>query len=182
MHLTTPHLLLREIRVSDGPILRSYSLHPDFRRYEQRETLSPDEFREITQWMISTQSESPRSHYYFALAQREKPEHPIGSIYISIRNHLMRQAEIGYILGVPYWNNGYMTEAARRVVQFGFEDLGMHRIYAGDIIAENIASQRVVEKVGFRREGHFRHTQYFKGRWWDTYTYAMLEQEWHEWR
>lgn len=132
--------------------------------------------------MISTQNEQPRSHYYFAIDLPNKPNYPIGSIYISIRNHTMRQAEIGYILGVPYWNKGYITEASRAVVQFGFESLNMHRIYATDIIAENIASQRVLEKIGFRREGYFRHTQYFKGRWWDTYLYAMLESEWHEWR
>jgi ribosomal-protein-alanine N-acetyltransferase len=53
----------------------------------------------------------------------------------------------------------------------------MHRI-AAYCIAENVASARVLEKIGMTREGRFREHEWFKGRWWDTLCYAILDREW----
>ena len=68
-----------------------------------------------------------------------------------------KEGEIGYILNRRYWNQGYMTEAARKVVSFGFEQLGLHRIIATCDPA-NIGSYRVMEKIGMQREGLFKGT------------------------
>ena len=57
------------------------------------------------------------------------------------------------------------TEAARELLRFGFDDLGMHRIF-GDCVAENFASARVMEKIGMQREAQLREKAWFKGRWW----------------
>jgi RimJ/RimL family protein N-acetyltransferase len=62
------------------------------------------------------------------------------------------RAELGYWIGKPYWNKGYGTEAAREVVRYGFEVLGLNRIFAG-YFARNPASGRIQEKIGFRHEG-----------------------------
>ena len=74
---------------------------------------------------------------------------------------------------------GYATEAARAIVRFGFIKLCLHRIWSW-CIAENAGSARVLAKVGMRLEGRLRDKEYFRGRWWDTLLYAMLEQEWRE--
>ncbi len=63
------------------------------------------------------------------------------------------------------------------MVRFGFEELGLHRIWSW-CIADNVASARVLEKTGMRREGRQRETDWFKGRWWDTLLYGLLEDEW----
>lgn len=65
------------------------------------------------------------------------------------------RAELGYWLGVPYWRCGYATEAAEAVVRYGFETLGLHRIYASYVSA-NHASGRVLQKIGMRHEGCLR--------------------------
>lgn len=65
------------------------------------------------------------------------------------------RASIGYWLGIPYWNRGYTTEAARAVVAFGFDDLGLQRIEASCLFA-NTASARVLEKAGLVYEGTLR--------------------------
>ena len=65
----------------------------------------------------------------------------------------------------------------RALLRFGFDGLGMHRIY-GDCVADNAASARVMEKSGMRREAHLREQAWFKGRWWDSVIYAVLEDEW----
>jgi [ribosomal protein S5]-alanine N-acetyltransferase len=88
-----------------------------------------------------------------------------------------RRAEMGYWIGVPYWNRGYMTEAARAVVSYGFEDLGLHRIYATHV-ARNPASGRVMQKAGMRYEGCLRQHVW---RWdvpQDLLYYGILRTEW----
>jgi len=62
------------------------------------------------------------------------------------------------------------------VIEFGFEDLALHRISAW-CIADNSASVRVLEKVGMRQEGRLRENEYFKRRCWDTLLYALLVDE-----
>ena len=63
------------------------------------------------------------------------------------------------------------------MVDFEFRELGLRRISAW-CIAENTASARVLERLGFRQEGRLRQNQYFKGQWWDTMLYAILAEEW----
>ena len=64
-------------------------------------------------------------------------------------------------------------------MRFGFEELGLHRIW-GQTVADNVASQRVMEKLGMHPEGRLRETQWYKGRWWDTVVYGILDAEWRE--
>ena len=66
-----------------------------------------------------------------------------------------RRAELGYWIGVPYWNRGYATEAARAVIGFGFDTLGLERIHATHL-TRNPASGRVMQKVGMQFEGYLR--------------------------
>jgi len=63
-----------------------------------------------------------------------------------------RRAELGYWIGVPYWGNGYATEAATAMMKYGFETLGLHRIFASHS-TNNPASGRVLRKIGMRQEG-----------------------------
>jgi [ribosomal protein S5]-alanine N-acetyltransferase len=88
-----------------------------------------------------------------------------------------RQANIGYEIAPGYWGEGYASEAARVVVAFGFGELRLHRIWAR-CVAENVASYRVLEKTGMRREGRLREEEWMKGRWWDTLVYGILDHEW----
>ena len=81
---------------------------------------------------------------------------PAGELCGGIRLDLTpehRRAEPGYWIGVPYWGRGYATEAATAVVAFGFDTLGLHRIYAHHF-GGNTGSQSVLEKIGMRHEGH----------------------------
>ena len=85
-------------------------------------------------------------------------------------------AELGYWIGKPFWGRGYASEAARAVVRYGFETLGMHRIFAMHF-ARNPASGRVLKNVGMTYEGRLR--QHLKK--WDEYldidAYGILRDE-----
>jgi len=88
-----------------------------------------------------------------------------------------RHAELGYWIGVPHWGNGYATEAARELVRYGFEKLGLHRIYASHT-ASNPASGKVLRKVGMKHEGRMRGHLVKWGEYQDLEFYGMLRGEW----
>jgi [ribosomal protein S5]-alanine N-acetyltransferase len=91
-----------------------------------------------------------------------------------------RTYEIGWVFHRAYHGHGYATEAATALLRHGFEALRLHRIIA-TCQPENVASRRVMEKVGMRREAHFRKCiRRPDNRWWDEYFYALLEEEWFE--
>ena len=86
------------------------------------------------------------------------------------------RAELGYWIGKPYWGQGYATEAARAVVEYGFGRLGLHRIYAYHF-SSNAASGKVLQKIGMRHEGHRRQHDKKWGRYEDEELYGMLKDD-----
>jgi len=88
------------------------------------------------------------------------------------------EAHIGYILDAAYAGQGYATEIATELLRISFEELGVHRAYAG-CFADNTASARVLEKTGMRREQYgVRDSWHAELGWIDGCTYAMLADEW----
>ncbi|HZQ18981.1 MAG TPA: GNAT family protein [Terriglobales bacterium] len=87
-----------------------------------------------------------------------------------------RRAELGYWIGVPFWGNGYATEAAREVVRYGFEHLKLQRIFAGHFEG-NGASRSVLLKLGMRYEGCARQSVVKSGKSIDVHVYAILREE-----
>lgn len=86
--------------------------------------------------------------------------------------------EIGWVLHPAFHRQGYATETAHALLRYGFETLRLHRIIA-TCQPENVASYRVMEKLGMRREGFFQQCIYRgDGVWWSEYFYAMLAEEW----
>jgi RimJ/RimL family protein N-acetyltransferase len=87
-----------------------------------------------------------------------------------------RRAELGYWIGVPYWGNGYATEAASALVKYGFETLGLHRILASHV-THNPASGKVLRKIGMRHEGCQRAHILKWGKFLDLEMYGMLASD-----
>ena len=102
----------------------------------------------------------------------------IGAIGVMSIDWANRKAEFGYWLAREYWGRGYMTEATRLFAKYAFETLKLERLYA-HVFAPNIASQRVVEKIGFRLEGILRRNVYHRGKWLDDHLYSMLHREYN---
>lgn len=88
------------------------------------------------------------------------------------------QAELGWTLDPAHTGHGYATEAVRALVTFCFQDLSVRRIHAG-CFTDNQASWRLMERVGMRRESHaVAESLHRTGCWLDTFTYAVLADEW----
>jgi len=100
----------------------------------------------------------------------------IGGIGIININKEYDNAEIGYWIGLPFWGNGYCTEAAKAVVKYGFEVLGLHRIHAQHF-TRNPASGRVMQKIGMKYEGCLRQCVKKWDRFEDMNFYGILRSE-----
>jgi RimJ/RimL family protein N-acetyltransferase len=88
----------------------------------------------------------------------------------------LHHAELGYWLGVPYWGQGFATESAQAVLNYGFDTLGLHRIYAS-YVTHNVASGRVLRKIGMRREGLMREHTCKWGKFYDIECYGVLNSD-----
>lgn len=109
---------------------------------------------------------------------RKQDQQFVGGIGLRVEaDH--RRAELGYWIGVPYWREGYATEAARALVTHGFATLQLNRIYASHF-AGNEASGRVLQKIGMRHEG-CQHQHILKwGRFLDSEMYGILRADWND--
>ena len=87
------------------------------------------------------------------------------------------EGEIWYLVQPESWGKGIATEAANELLSFGFKDLGLHRLFA-TCLPENPASERVLQKLGMRKEGFLVEKLKIHGVWKSCCLYAMLEREW----
>jgi [ribosomal protein S5]-alanine N-acetyltransferase len=87
------------------------------------------------------------------------------------------EGELWYLLDPAAWGRGLAAEAAHALVEYAFRQLALHRVWAS-CLPENPASGRVLEKLGFRREGLLRQNLRIHGQWRDSYLYAILAAEW----
>jgi RimJ/RimL family protein N-acetyltransferase len=88
-----------------------------------------------------------------------------------------QNAELGYWLGVAYSGQGYATESAREMLRYGFEELGLHRIFATHF-KHNAASGRILKKIGMQYEGCQREHLLKWGEFVDSEMYGILRREW----
>lgn len=111
-----------------------------------------------------------------AVTRRDEPDRLLGTV--SLRRYARdRRAELGYWLAVPAWGQGIATEAVRAVVDFGFRELVLARIYA-QVFAGNTPSMRVLEKTGMTHEGVKRQHVRKGHRLHDVVLYGLLRAEW----
>ncbi len=100
----------------------------------------------------------------------------IGSIAMMVHAWHQR-AELGYWLSVDHWNHGYMSEAGRAIVAFGFEHVGLNRVFAMHF-GRNPASGRVMQNMGMIYEGMLRQHLQKNGRFEDCALYGVLREDW----
>jgi RimJ/RimL family protein N-acetyltransferase len=101
----------------------------------------------------------------------------IGDVSLLLRSAPARQLEVGWVMNPDFGGAGYATEASRAMLDIAFHRAGAHRVVA-QLDARNASSARMAERLGMRREGHFREELLVKGEWVDSLYYAVLADEW----
>lgn len=169
--LETERLILREISQKDVKevyeiyssveAMRYFGKHPmkAIEEAEERinETSTAFQFKEGIRWAITFKDS----------------DNLIGSagIWRLLKEHL--RGEIGYELMPEYWKKGIMFEALREIINFGFIQMNLHTIEA-NIDPQNSASLKLLEKLGFEKEGHIKDSFYFNGKFEDTAIYSLI--------
>lgn len=99
----------------------------------------------------------------------------IGTITLRIDKN-NRKGELGYWIGRDYWGNGYATEAVNKMIDFGFHELNLNKIWAS-ALTRNLASKRVLEKAGLQKEGTLKQDRLLHNVYEDFDVYGILREE-----
>jgi RimJ/RimL family protein N-acetyltransferase len=173
--LQTERLVLRGFTLRDAPDVQRLAGERDVAR-ALLSVPHPYEDGVAEEWISGHRSAFERGEgVQFAVVLREGGE-LCGSCGLLI-NARDANAELGYWIGLPYWGQGYASEAAREAVRYGFEHLCLHRIYAAHF-GHNPASGRVLRKIGMRYEGTRREHHRKWGDYEDRVEYGLLVGEW----
>ena len=166
---TTSRLRLRSIIADDWPVIHRYMSDPSVTAWLPHGLLDAASARAFAEKNAGGHAEALA---VTLAASGELAGHMIFHPWV-----VTRTWEIGWVLGAQHQRQGYATEAARSLLAYAFETLGCHRVIA-TCQPENVASWRVMEKLGMRREGHFRACIHRPpDGWWDEYFYALLAEE-----
>jgi aminoglycoside 6'-N-acetyltransferase len=160
--LSSPRLTIRRFRASDAEALAVYRADPEVARYQAWESASLEEAHAFIE-SLATRHPGQPGWFQFAFGLE-----PSGQLI---------GAELGFTLARAHQGQGYAAEAVSRVLTYAFETLLLHRVFS--ITDErNGASQRLLERLGFRREGRFVEASWFQGAWATELSYAVLRTEW----
>ncbi len=173
--LETTRLILRPFALTDAPDVQRLAGAPEV----ADTTLNlphPYAVSDAEQW-ISTQPARFASGSSAAYAITRRTDGVLlGAISLMDISARHRRAELGYWLGIPFWNQGYMTEAAAALIGYGFSVLCLHKITAVHF-ARNPASGRVMQKIGMKQEGVQRQHVCKNGVFEDDVLYGLLADE-----
>ena len=176
---STERLTVRAMRPSDVTTFTNYRNHPDVSRYQDWELPYT---RDLAHNLIDEMDgiNGPVPGEWVQLAIDAGDESLVGDLAVFVDTDT-RLAMIGYTMGPAYQGHGYATEAAGALVDRLFDRLHVHRV-AATLDPANVASARVLERLGFRYEGCGRKAAYVRGEWADDDRYAILADERRAWR
>ena len=174
--VVTERLIVRRVRETDLGDFLAYQTHPDVLRHMPVAPMTEDRARRLLERQSGTEIGDEGGYVLLAV------EHPgearmIGEVGLYLSPEAQGKGDAGWIIHPDYQGRGYATEAAQVLLSYGFLGRGLRRITAG-CDTGNPASFRLMERLGMRREGHLRQSQWIGGAWHDEYLYALLRDEW----
>lgn len=175
--LRTARLVVRRFCPADVPPFAAYRSDPEVARYQSWDVpFSEEQAERFVAGMSDDDPDTPGSWFQFAVAEAVGGA-LVGDVAAYVDADDPRQARVGITLAADAQGRGYGTEALTVLLDYLLVDRGKHRVTA-DCDARNVASARLLERVGMRREGHHLRSSWWKGEWTDEYLYALLTEEW----
>lgn len=173
--LLSDRLALRRLEPTDAPAVQRYAGDERIARWTARIPHPyPDGAAEA--WIAETHEQIARDDGWPLAVTRRADGALLGAVGLE-RDEDRISAELGYWIAVPYWGLGYATEAARRIVRFGFEASNVSNIHA-HALTENAASRRVLEKAGLGYVGQATTTLELRKRNAEVACYALARADW----
>jgi len=177
--IETARLTLRRYREQDADSILDLYGNPEVVRYLYTEPLQYDGVRESLDRKLGPLRLEAEGDLLELAAELRSTGQFVGAMTFFYRSTVHARGEIGYTIAPSCAGNGFATEGAVALLRIGFEVLGLHRI-EGQCDARNLASARVMERTGMRREAHFLENEFVKGEWTDAFVFAMLADEWFQ--
>ena len=174
--LTTERLILRPFVPSDSGLVKEYLNNRDTASGFIRSPLPYEDWAKEDFMSMVTEGWHEQKRAFFALEPHDL-DHMIGLVGLGLNldNDL---AELEYWLGEQFWGKGYATEAAHRILAFGFNDLDLQCVY-GTHFEKNKGSGNVMKKVGMTFEGILRRRNKRRGSYMDLWSYSIIASEFH---
>ena len=172
--LRTARLTLREFALSDFDAVYGFSSDSRVTRYLFFGPRDEHATRDYLEGLLASQRERPRTRFELAVEEVASGS-VIGACDLSYIER--RVVDLGYMLGVESWGQGYATEIARALIDAAFFDLRADRVIS-TVDVNNSASIRVLEKIGMRWEAVYRRHRRAKNRWWDCHLFVMPREVW----
>lgn len=176
--LETERLILRPVTEDDAASVFLYASNPNLTRFTLFET---HQTIEDSRWFVNTYAHSRYSSKEpdpFGIVLKNDSDSTVvgalGAHWVSQPNGTM---EIGYSIGEPFWGHGFIAEAAHVLIDYLFANYAVERLQAR-VFVGNHASDRVLEKLGFTKEGILRSVVFRRGEWLDTAMWSFLRLEW----
>jgi RimJ/RimL family protein N-acetyltransferase len=175
--LETTRLNLRAFQNSDTARFAEYRSDPEVAKYQSWET--PYTVRQASKFIADNEVVHPGTpgEWYQIAIERKDSRQLIGDCAFHVLAEDPKQVEIGFTLSANFQGQGIATEAVKKLIDYLFGELLLHRISA-ICDSENSASRKLLEKVGMRQEAHFIENIWFKGKWGSEYAYGLLRNEW----
>jgi [ribosomal protein S5]-alanine N-acetyltransferase len=175
VHLSGSKVNLREFRSDD--LDRVMMLVGDNRVTDSLsfDSRSRDEAARMLEGILIRAQHEPRTEYYLAVTVDDAGL--VGFARLGLNG--VQAAKLGYAIAADYWGRGYATDASRTLVNFGFQTLRLHRIYAA-MGPNNDASIVIADRLGMTYEGRIRDHVHTNGQWRDSLLYSVLTHEWAE--
>ena len=178
--IKTERLVLRPFEARDFDDLHAYRSNPEVCRYLYGEPATVEDSMKRLEKNLTSGEVAEEGQWLVLAVHLPGADRVIGDVVLKWVSEKDRQGEIGYVFNPEFQGRGLAGEATAEMLRIGFEDLGLHRIIA-QCDPRNEPSWRLMERLGMRREAHFRELEIFKGEWGDLYVYAMLAEEYqHE--
>jgi ribosomal-protein-alanine N-acetyltransferase len=169
-------ICLREFQLNDWIDVHAYASQEVVYRFQPWGPNTEEQTQAFVKQILEDSHRVPRTRFVLAIVE-QKTERIIGAGEINIRNFTNKSGEIGYIIHPDYWGKGFATDVANLLLEFGFGEFHLHRIYA-TCDPRNIGSSKVLDKIGMTQEGRLRDTLLINDGWQDSLVFSILEHEW----
>ncbi len=173
--IRTQRLTLRALDTRDARRIFEYRSCPSVSRFQSWGTDSPRSVELYILGLATVEPGTPGPWYQIGISL--SPTELIGDCGFRVLENEPRQAEIGIALAPEFQGHGYATEAVRALLDYLFQKLGKHRVF-GSADPSNLASIRLLQRLGMREEAHFVKNLWFKDEWVDEMIFAILASEW----
>ena len=176
IEINTERLLLRSVRLDDAETIFIYRSDSIENQYQGWIPKKIDDVYDFIKNKVSSTIDLIDTWYQFVIIKKENNE-LIGDIGVHFIDSNKKQVEIGCTLDKNYQGKGYATEALKETINYLINELNKRRIVTS-IDPRNIKSIGLVERLGFRKEAHFKESILINGEWVDDLVYAILKDEW----